>query len=98
MNRFACLAVLTFAIGGCAAEFGEDRAPDTDNTPASSEQTNGDPTVNVYGGQLQRPAETIGTVDEAVQTAHSRAIRNYMERVDQADLEIGSVNVRSINQ
>jgi hypothetical protein len=89
MNRTLFLAVLAVTLGGCAADFSEEGTSDTTNVPQSSEQTTGEPTVNVYGGRLQRPAEAIGTVDEATQVANARAIRTYVETVDQAEMELG---------
>jgi hypothetical protein len=98
MNRFFSLAVLGLVLGGCAADFSEERSPDTTTAPESSEQTTDTPTVQTYGGELQRPAETIGTVEEAATAVHSRAIHNYMERVEQADTELGPQFNRSITQ
>ena len=99
MKSLLFLAVVGSMVGGCAAEFGEDRSPDT-NAPAteSSEETTSEPTVNVYGGRLQRPADTIGTVEDAPQTANARAIRNYVGQVDQAEMELGPKFNRSMSQ
>lgn len=99
MKSLLFLAVVGLMLGGCAAEFGEDRSPDT-NAPApeSSEETTSEPTVNVYGGRLQRPAEAIGTVEDAPRTANAHAIRNYVGQVDKAETELGPKFNRSISQ
>lgn len=98
MNRTLFLAVMGLMLGGCAADFSEDRSDETTNAPTSSEQTNDDPTVNTYGGRLQRPAEAIGTVEDAPQTANAREIRIYVERVDQAETNLGPKFNRSRTQ
>lgn len=98
MNRTLFLAVVASTLAGCAADFSEDGTSDTTTSPESSEQTTSEPTVNVYGGQLQRPAEIIGTVDDATRTANARAIRNYVETVDQAEMDLGPKFNRSSTQ
>jgi uncharacterized lipoprotein YajG len=98
MNRPLFLIALSFVIGGCAADFSEDGTSETTNAPESSEQTTSEPTVNVYGGRLQRPAETIGSVDEATQTVNARAIRNYVGTVEQVETELGPKFNRSMTQ
>ena len=99
MKSLTFLAVVGLVLGGCAAEFGEDRSPDT-NTPApeSSEETTSEPTVNVYGGRLQRPAEAIGTVEDAPQTSNAHAIRNYVGQVNDAEMQLGPKFSRSMTQ
>lgn len=89
MNRTLFLVLTALVMGGCAADFSEERSTETTDAPASSDQTTSEPTVDVYGGRLQRPAETIGTVEDAPQTANARAIRNYVETVDQAEMDLG---------
>lgn len=99
MNRVYLLAVVSVVLGGCAADFSEDRTEETTNPPAeSSEQTTSDSTVKTYGGQLMRPAETVGTVDEAVTTVHSRAIHDLFERVDSIPMDRGPQFNRSMTQ
>ena len=98
MNRTLFLAVIGFTLVGCAADFSEDGTSDTTTSPESSEQTTSEPTVNVYGGRLQRPADTIGTVEDATQTANARAIRNYVGTVDQVETELGPKFNRSSTQ
>lgn len=98
MNRTLFLVALSLVIGGCAADFSEDGTSEKTNAPESSEQTTSEPTVNVYGGRLQRPAEAVGTVEEATQTANARAIRNYLEPVNQAEMDLGPKFNRSMTQ
>jgi hypothetical protein len=98
MNRTLFLVVIPLVIGGCAADFSEEGTPETTTPPESSEQTTSEPTVNVYGGRLQRPADSIGTVEEATQTANARAIRTYVETVDQAEMDLGPKFNRSQTQ
>jgi hypothetical protein len=98
MNRTLFLSVIALVLGGCAADFSEDKTSETTNAPESSEQTTSEPTVNVYGGHLQRPADSVGTVEEATQTANARAIRTYVETVDQAETELGPKFNRSQTQ
>jgi hypothetical protein len=101
MNHTLFLLTFSLVLGGCAAEFSEDRTPETTNAPQSSEQTTSEPTVNVYGGHLQRPADSVGTVEEATETAAfpvSRAIRNYLEPVDRAEMDLGPKFNRSSTQ
>lgn len=98
MNRTLFLATIASMLVGCAADFSEDDTGGTTMPPESSEQTTGEPTVNVYGARLQRPAETIGSVEEAEQTANARAIRNYVETVDQAEMDLGPKFNRSSTQ
>ena len=97
MNRSLFLVGISLVIGGCAADFAEGGTSETNN-PQSSEQTTGEPTVNVYGGRLQRPADTVGTVEEATQTANARAIRNYVGTVEQVETELGPKFNRSMTQ
>ena len=98
MNRTLFLLVFAFVIGGCAADFSEGGTSETNSLPESSEQATGEPTVNVYGGRLQRPADTVGTIEEATQTANARAIRNYVGTVEQVETELGPKFNRSMNQ
>ena len=97
MNHTLFLLTFSLVLGGCAAEFSEDPSSET-NAPESSEQTTSEPTVNVYGGRLQRPADSVGTVEEATQTANARAIRNYVESVDRAEMDLGPKFNRSRTQ
>ena len=98
MNRTLFLAAIALVTGGCAADFAEEGTSETTNAPESSEQTTSEPTVNVYGGRLQRPADSVSTVEEATQTANARAIRNYVESVDQAEMDLGPKFNRSMTQ
>ena len=100
MNRTLFLLGISLVIGGCAADFSEEGTSETNN-PESSEQATGEPTVNVYGGRLQRPAEltdSLGTIEEATQTANARAVRNYVGTVEQVETELGPKFNRSMNQ
>ena len=98
MNRTLFLVVVALVTGGCAADFAEEGTSETGSLPESSEETTSEPTVNVYGGRLQRPAESVGTVEEATQTANARAIRNYTETVGQAEMDLGPKFNRSQSQ
>ena len=98
MNHTLFLLTFSLVLGGCAAEFSEDPSPETTNAPESSEQTTSDPTVNVYGGRLQRPAEVVGTVEEATDTANAHAIRNPMGTVEQVEMDLGPKFNRSTSQ
>jgi hypothetical protein len=98
MNRTLFLVGIALVTGGCAADFSEDGSSETGSLPESSEQTTSEPTVNVYGGRLQRPAEAVGTVEDATQTANARAIRIYVETVDQAETNLGPKFNRSQTQ
>jgi hypothetical protein len=94
MNHSLFLAALAVVVSGCAADFSEEKT----NAPESSEETTSEPTVNVYGGHLQRPADNVGTVEDITQTANARAIRTYVETVDQAETELGPKFNRSQTQ
>ena|SRR5688572_1867089 len=98
MNRTLFLFVFPLVIGGCAADFSEEGTSEPNSPPESSEQATGEPTVNVYGGRLQRPADSVGTIEEATQTANARAIRNYVGTVEQVETELGPKFNRSMNQ
>lgn len=92
MNRYFILAVMGVMVAGCAAEFGEDGTDPV--VPDQIEESQGG-SIRTFNGQLMRPAQTLGTVDDAPVNLQAAKLINYYETVEQSDIELGGRFARS---
>jgi hypothetical protein len=91
MKRTIVLALIATLTAGCAGQFGDgDPAQD----PPENEENQGG-AIRTFNGQLQRPADAVGTLSDQTTNAESTQIYQLLRGADRADVEIGAKYSRS---